>query len=91
MRTINGRIRKLEDQFWVGNGRQRILLILCHAGSALADQDWCIQILAESGFLPTGPVGLVNLLQLPPCLNAEEVERYLRKDGGETRSLRCAQ
>ncbi len=35
MRTINGRVRQLEDQLWIGNGRQRILLILCHAGWGL--------------------------------------------------------
>jgi hypothetical protein len=92
MRTINGRIRKLEDQFWIGNGRQPILLILCKAGWRLPlDQNRCIQILDESGFLPTGPVGLVNLLELPDGLNAEELERYLRVDGAETCGLRCTQ
>ena len=92
MKTINGRIRKLEDQFWIGSGRQCILLVLCNAGWGLPlDQDRCIQILGESGFLPTTPIGLVNLCQLPSGLNAEELERYLREDGAETRRLRCTQ
>lgn len=90
MKTINGRIRNLEDQFWVGCGRQRILLILCHAGWRLPlDQNRCIQILDESGILPTDPVGLVKLCQLPDGLSAKGLERYLRKNGAETRSLHC--
>jgi hypothetical protein len=91
MRTINGRVRKLEDQFWTGSGRQRILLILRHAGATLPDPDWCIQILDECGFLPTGPIGLVNLCQLPSGLNAGGLESYLRKDGAEVCRLRCTE
>ncbi len=88
MKTINTRIRKLEDRFWLGNGKPPLLLVLCHAGWCLAlDQDRCIQILDECGFLPTGPVGLVNLLGIPDGLNEEELERFLREDGAETRGL----
>ena len=92
MKTIDGRIRKLEDRFWIGNGKQPLLLVLCHAGWGLAlDQDRCIQILSECGFLPTGAIGLVDLLGIPDGLNAEELERYLREDGAETCGLRGTQ
>jgi len=92
MKTIDGRIRKLEDRFWIGNGKQPLLLVMRKAGWGLAlDQDRCIQILGECGFLPTGPVGLVNLGQIPDGLNVEELERYLREDGAETRGFRGAQ
>ena len=92
MKTIDGRIRKLEDRFWPGNGKPPLLLVVCKAGWGLAlDQDRCIQILGECGFLPTGPVGLVNLCQIPDGLNAEELERYLREDGAETCGLRGTQ
>src|SRR4029077_11465518 len=50
-----------------------------------------IQILSECGFLPTGPVGLVNLGQIPDGLNAEELERFLRKHGAEIRGFRGTQ
>src|SRR5260370_935190 len=91
MKTIDGRIRKLEDRLWIGDGKPRILLVLCKAGWGLAlDRDRCIQILGECGFLPTGPVGLVNLAQIPDGLNAEELERHLREDGAETRGFRGA-
>jgi hypothetical protein len=52
-------------------------------------QDRCIQILDEYGFLPTDPVGLVNLCQLPDGLSAKGLERYLRENGAETRTLHC--
>ena len=89
MRTVTRRIAKLEDRFWIENGkRQCTLLVLCQAGWGLAlDRDRCIQILRECGFLPTGPVGLVNLCEIPDGLNAAELEKYLREYGAETRGL----
>ena len=92
MRTVARRIAKLEDRFLPGNGKPQLLLVVTAAGRGLAlDQDRCIQILRECGFLPTGPVGLVNLGQIPSGLNAEETERFLRKDGAEICGLRSAQ
>jgi hypothetical protein len=41
-----------------------------------------LQILRESGFLPTGPgFGSVLLCQIPRGLNAEEREKILREKG----------
>ena len=45
------------------------------------DQETCIQILGECGFPPTGPIGVVNLCEIPNGLNAEETERFLRENG----------
>jgi hypothetical protein len=68
--------------------RQRILLVFCHAGWGLSlDEDRCIEILRESGFLPTSPVGFVNLLDIPTGLNAGETEQLLREYGAETRGF----
>jgi len=73
-------------------GKPQLLLVVCKAGWRLAlDQDRCIQILRECGFLPTGPVGLVNLGQIPEGLSAEELARLLRENGAETRGFRGAQ
>src|SRR5258707_1137124 len=80
--TINRRIRKLEDRYGLADGKPQLLLVVTLAGRVLAlDQDRCIQILRECGLLPTGPVGVVNLGHIPEGLNAEELERYLRKHG----------
>jgi hypothetical protein len=88
MKAISKRICKLESQFGLGPETEQLLLVVTAAGSGLAlDQDKCIQILRECEFLPTGPVGLVNLGQIPGGLNAEELERFPRKDGADI----CAQ
>ena len=92
MKTIDSRIRRLEDRFSLGNGKPQLLLVACKAGWGLAlDRDRCVQILGECGFLPTGPVGVVNLCQIPDGLNAEDLEKFLREDGAETRGFRGAQ
>jgi hypothetical protein len=92
MNALTRRIRRLEDQFGCGDGRPQLLLVVTAAGKALAlDQDRCIQILRECGSLPTGPVGVVNLGEIPNGLNADELERFLRKDGAEICGLRSAQ
>jgi hypothetical protein len=65
MTRITRRLCKLEDQFGTGNRKPRLLLVLCKAGWGLAlDADACIQILGERGFLPIGPIGLVNFLDI---------------------------
>ena len=91
MRTIARRLQRLESQFGLGPTEQ-LLLVVTAAGRRLAlDQDRCIQILRERGFLPTGPVGVVNLGQIPDGLNAEELETFLREDGADICGLRSAQ
>ena len=92
MKAISKRLCKLESQFGLGPETEQLLLVVTAAGKALAlDQDRCIQILRECGFLPTGPVGLVNLGEIPDGLNAEELERFLREDGADICGLRSAQ
>ena len=90
MNTIDRRLHRLEDQFGYVNGkRQTLRVVLSQAGLVLAlDQATCLQILRECGFLPTGPVGLVKLSNIPDDLNAEELERFLREHGAELCSPR---
>ena len=79
MRTIARRLQRLERGFGLGPEAEQLLLVVTAAGKRLAlDQDRCMQILRESGFLPTGPVGVVNLGDIPVGLNAEDLERFLR-------------
>jgi hypothetical protein len=89
VRTVRARIERLEDRISPGNGKPPLLRVVCNAGWGLAlDQDRCLQILGESGFLPTGPgIALVNLLDVPDGLSAEELERHLREHGVETRGF----
>ena len=86
MKAIARRLRRLEDQFGPAGEKPRMLAVVCQAGWGLSlDQDRCIEILGESGFLPTGPCGVVNFGQIPVGLNADELEQYLRDQGAELR------
>ena len=88
MKTIDNRVRKLENRFL--DEKPQLLWVACLAGWGLAlDQDRCVEILGECGFLPTGPVGVVSLCQIPDGLSAEGLERYLRENGAETRGLQA--
>ena len=92
MRTIARRLQRLESRFGLGPEAEQLLMVVTAAGKRLAlDQDRCIQILRERGFLPTGPVGVVNLGQIPDGLDAKELEKFLRKDGAEICGLRSTQ
>jgi len=86
-RTVIARcLRRLEDEFGPEDGKPRLVLVVCPAGWGLAlDQDTCLQILDECGFLASGPVGVVNFGKIPVGLNADELEQYLREHGAELR------
>jgi len=85
MKTVDSRIRRLQGRLCPDNGHPQRLWVLIKAGYGLAlDQDSCIQILDECGFLPTGRFGVVNLCAIPYGLNAEELEQFLRRNGTET-------
>ena len=88
MKTLDRRICKLEDRFGTGNSKPQLVFVIGKAGWGLPlDLDQCIQILAEGRFLPTGPIGVVNLGQTPSSLNAADLEMYLRNEGSWTRGL----
>jgi hypothetical protein len=92
MRTVRRRIGNLEDGLRPRNGKPPLLLVVTAAEKRLAlDQDRCVQILRECGFLTTGPIALVNLAEIPTGLDAAELERYLREHGAETRGFRGGQ
>ena len=92
MKSIQGRLNKLEHRFGIADDRERFVVILDGAGStrALSD-DRCIQILDEAGLLHTGGFGVVDLTQIPNGLSAKETERFLRESGAELSSSRRVQ
>jgi hypothetical protein len=83
--TIGKRITKLEDQFGTSDRKRQILLVVYRASLSLAlDQDTCVQILRQGGFLPKGPIGVVNLRDVPQGLSADELRVFLRENGATT-------
>jgi len=84
VKAIARRLRRLEDQLRSADWKPTLLLVVSQAGQALAlGRDACIQILRESGFLPTGPCGVVNFGKIPAGLDVLETERFLRENAVE--------
>src|SRR5882757_3175386 len=82
MKAINSRIRRLQQQLCPDGGAEQRLWVAVIFGRELAlDSDRCVDILRESGFLPTGRFGIVSLCGIPDGLNAKELEKYLRTNG----------
>jgi hypothetical protein len=92
MKSIDGRLRELEDRFGIEKNKPRFVVIFDGAGSKrVLSDDNCIQILDEAGFLHTGGFGLVDLTQIPNGLSAKETERFLRDNGTQLCGSRLAQ
>ena len=91
MKAISKRVYDLENRFGVGPETQQKLWVVTIVGRRLAlDEDACVGILGECGFLPTGRFGVVDLGHIPEGLNAKETERFLRERGAETCGLNGA-
>jgi len=91
MRTISKRVQNLEKESGAAGGKQQLLLIVCKAGWGLAlDQDTCMRILGETGLLPTGRMGVVDL-DIPGGLTPEQTEMFLREHAAEICGVRVTQ
>jgi hypothetical protein len=84
MTAVTRRIAKLENQLGTSEGTPRILYLVCKAGTTQADMDPDIQILRESGFLPTGRIGLVDFGRIPRDLNAEQRQTFCGRGAGRS-------
>jgi hypothetical protein len=89
--AVARRIDKLEHRFGIAK-QPCIVVVATRAGCQLAlDDDACVEILRESGFLSDDPLfASVNLLRIPDGLSAEEMERFLRLNGAEICGARSA-
>lgn len=82
MKAIESRLRRLQGQLCPDHGQEQSFWVTIQPGQKFAlDQDRCIEILGECGFLPTGRFGVVNFCGIPDGLNGEELEKYLRTNG----------
>ena len=83
MKSIDGRLNKLENRFGISKSRPMLVLIVGDGRERGLDDDTCVQILHESGFPPAGQSGIINLCQIPAGLNAKETERFVRENGAK--------
>ena len=79
MNAFEQRLSKLEKRS--GLKTQPIWLIIGDGAKRGLDEDACIQVLVESGFLAAGGGGIVNLHEIPAGLNTEETARFIRENG----------
>jgi hypothetical protein len=92
VRSIDGRISKLENRFGIAKYKPRYLIVLDGARSPRAlSNDTCIEILDEAGFLHTAGFGVLSLIDIPDGLTAHETEIFLRENGAKICGPRRAQ
>ena len=80
MRNLIRRLDRLERP---AGGCQDQVLVIVSGGLLALDDDRCVEILREAGFIREGPgIRVVDLLlSVPPGLDAQELERFLREHG----------
>ena len=83
MRTVKRRISRLEDRFAPHQDEEPVLTVVVNrVDRELAlDNDACVQILREGGFLRGPSVRVVRLGDIPDGLNAADLEKFLRENG----------
>lgn len=92
MRSIDGRLSKLEQRLGIAGTAPRYLIILNDRELAHTDDaNIYINILDEAGFLHTAGFGLVDLSQIPRGLSGTEAERFVRENGAKICGRRSAQ
>jgi hypothetical protein len=85
MKAFDSRIRRLQARLCPDAGQEQRLWVANIFGRELAlDQDRCIKILGECGFLPKTRFGVLSFCGILDGLNAKELEQYLRRNGAET-------
>ena len=78
---VDRRLDRLEHQFGLSHKQPRLVIVVTGWRTPAIDEDTCIKILDEAGFLPASGIGKVDLLDIPRGMNAEEAKRYVRENG----------
>jgi hypothetical protein len=81
MKTIERRLNNLEHRLGIAKNKVRFIVTLHGCGTRGLNDDRCVQILDEAGFLDTG--GSVDFTQIPNGLDAKETERFVRENGAK--------
>jgi hypothetical protein len=72
MRAVSRRLNKLDHQFGLSPKHPRLLMIVTGYRTLAIDEDACVKILDEAGFLPMSGIATVDLLDIPHGLSARE-------------------
>jgi hypothetical protein len=80
MKSIDGRLSKLEHRLGIAGSGPRYLITLIE-GDAGPAQDAYLKILDEAGFFPATGSYMVDFTLIPRGLNAKEAEKFVRENG----------
>ena len=84
MRSIEGRLCKLEQRLGIAGTAPRYLVILNDRELAHTDDaDIYINILDEAGFLHAAGFGTVDFSRIPLGISGKEAERFVRENGAK--------
>ena len=84
MRTLQRRIRRIEEQLGSKLMPGFLVVLGAAAGRLAVEEDTCLQILRECGSLrDAGGFWVVRLNDIPEGLDAKQTKRFLRKRGAE--------
>ena len=83
MKSVTRRIKRLEACFAPHQDEEPSLIVIVNrVDRELAlDNDACVQILREGGFLRGPSVRVVRLGDIPDGLNAADLEKFLLENG----------
>lgn len=84
MRTMTRRIDNLETRLGIVAAKRpcRAWVVRMFGRELALDDDRCLEILRECGFLPNGrPFAVVDLCGIPEGLDAKELESFLQESG----------
>ena len=83
MKSIDGRLSKLEHRFGIAAPRYLVIVTDRDLGPA---EDVYLKILDENEFLPAGAgFGAVDFTLIPSGLSAKEAETFVRENGAKIR------
>src|SRR6266404_1263973 len=80
MKSIDGRVSKLERRFGIAGSGPRYLIILTE-GDAGPAKDAYLEILDEAGFFPAMGSCMVDFSLIPRGLSAKDAEKFVRENG----------
>lgn len=82
MRSIDGRISKLEHRLGIARNAPRYLVVLSDRDLESVEDSY-VQILGEAGFLPPSGFGVVDFTVIPRGLSPKDEGRFVRENGAE--------
>lgn len=83
MPRLSHRLARLEQQMAVQAGCGMQIVVRALARHLVLDDDECLKVLDEFGFVQHDRISVADLTQIPEGLSVNELKQYLRVHGAE--------